>query len=92
METDLYRKFCRISQFSKTNDPIADKKALENNYLDVINYCVLQLVFLRHHYWGEFSWEAIDPKSLKQNGVSTPVGIIEDRGNTHDYEDRSFLP
>jgi len=80
METDLYRKFCRISQFSKTNDPIADKKALENNYLDVINYCVLQLVFLKHVYWGNFSWEssqrldgkAADLKNLVQTNVGSP--------------------
>lgn len=57
METDLYRKFARIGQFSKTNDPIKDKTALENNYLDIINYCKLQLTFLRHNYWKTFSWE-----------------------------------
>jgi hypothetical protein len=63
METDLYRKFCRISQFSKTNDPILDKTALQNNYLDIINYCVLQLIFLKHNYWGNFSWEPTEQSS-----------------------------
>lgn len=66
-QTDLYRKFARMDAFSATNDPIKDKTALENNYLDIINYCKLQLVWLRHNYWGNFSWESdpIDQKDLK---------------------------
>lgn len=67
METDLYRKFCRIGQFSKTNDPIVDQNALQNNYLDIINYCILQLVFLRKNYWGTFSWESTERSSGEAN-------------------------
>lgn len=58
METDLYRKFARIGQFSITNNPMLDKNALENNYLDIINYCKLQLIYLRKNHWGTFSWES----------------------------------
>ena len=56
-QTDLYRKFARMDAFSETNDPILDKTALENNYLDIINYCKLQLAWLRKNHWGQFSWE-----------------------------------
>jgi hypothetical protein len=57
METDLYRKFARIGQFTKTNNPVEDQRALENNFLDIINYCLLQMTHLRHNHWNEFSWE-----------------------------------
>lgn len=63
-QTDLYRKFARMDAFSETNDPILDKTALENNYLDIINYCILQLTWLKHNYWGNFSWETLtEPRS-----------------------------
>lgn len=67
METDLYRKFARIGQFSKTNNPVLDKIALENNYLDIINYCFLQLIFLKHNHWGNFSWESSTERSSGEN-------------------------
>jgi tRNA A37 N6-isopentenylltransferase MiaA len=89
-QTDLYRKFARMDAFSATNNPIVDKEALENNYLDMINYCKLQLTWLRHTYWGNFSWE-IDPEPhthVITGAVITGANTKEDLPTNL----RSFLP
>jgi uncharacterized protein YcsI (UPF0317 family) len=70
METDLYRKFARFSQFSKTNNPVLDQKELQDTYLDIINYCKLQLTFLRHNYWKTFSWEHTHDITSKSSSES----------------------
>jgi hypothetical protein len=71
MVTDIYRKVDRLKNMSKTyteEDITDNQKEIQDQYYDLINYCYLQLFFLRENYWqcknNYYLYSGVVPSSI----------------------------
>ena len=77
MITDIYRKTDRLKNMAKAyteEDIKKNQKEIQDQYYDLINYCYLQLFFLRENYWKTMSkFNTLESTAIRSAKIDSSI-------------------